>query len=39
MAKKAQQDNIVEAVQSGVSNYVVKPFTADVLKEELDKIF
>ncbi|MGD9245969.1 MAG: response regulator, partial [Desulfobacterales bacterium] len=25
---EAQKDNIVEAVKSGVSNYVVKPFTA-----------
>jgi len=36
---EAQQDSIVEAVQSGVNDYVVKPFTADVLKEKIDKIF
>ncbi|VAV85232.1 Chemotaxis regulator - transmits chemoreceptor signals to flagellar motor components CheY [hydrothermal vent metagenome] len=36
---EALQDNIVEAVQAGVSNYIVKPFTAAALKEKLDLIF
>ena len=36
---EAQKDNIIEAVQAGVSNYVVKPFTADALLEKLEKIF
>jgi two-component system chemotaxis response regulator CheY len=36
---EAQKENIIEAVQAGVSNYVVKPFTADVLQEKLNKIF
>ncbi len=36
---EAQKDNIIEAVQAGVNNYVVKPFTADVLLEKLEKIF
>ncbi len=36
---EAQKDNIIEAVQAGVSNYVVKPFTADALLEKLQKIF
>ena len=35
---EAQQDNVIQAVQAGVSNYVVKPFTAATLKEKLDKI-
>src|SRR4051812_13867805 len=30
---EAEQHQIVEAVKSGVSNYVVKPFTADALKD------
>ncbi len=36
---EAQKENIIEAVQAGVSNYVVKPFTAEALKEKLAKIF
>lgn len=36
---EAQQDNVVQAVQAGVNNYIVKPFTAETLKEKIDKIF
>ena len=36
---EAQKDNIIEAVQAGVNNYVVKPFTADALLEKLERIF
>ena len=36
---EAQKDNILEAVKSGVSNYVVKPFTAETITEKLSKIF
>ncbi len=36
---EAQQENILEAVQAKVSNYIVKPFTADTLKQKIDKIF
>ena len=36
---EAQKENIIEAVQAGVSNYVVKPFTAEALKEKLEKVF
>ena len=36
---EAQQSNLVEAVQAGVSNYIVKPFTAEVLQEKITKIF
>jgi two-component system chemotaxis response regulator CheY len=36
---EAQKDNIIEAVKSGVSNYVVKPFTAETITEKLSKIF
>ena len=34
-----QKDSIVQAVQAGVSNYVVKPFTADTVKEKLEQMF
>lgn len=36
---EAQQANLVEAIQAGVSNYIVKPFTAETMQEKLQKIF
>lgn len=36
---EAQQENVIEAVQAKVSNYIVKPFTAETLKQKIDKIF
>jgi two-component system, chemotaxis family, chemotaxis protein CheY len=36
---EAQQANLVEAIQAGVSNYIVKPFTAETMQEKLLKIF
>ncbi len=33
------QENIIEAVQAKVSNYIVKPFTAETLGQKIDKIF
>lgn len=36
---EAQQENIIEAVQAKVSNYIVKPFTAETLAQKIDKIF
>jgi two-component system chemotaxis response regulator CheY len=35
---EAQKENILEAVQARVSNYIVKPFTAATLAEKLEKI-
>lgn len=35
---EAQKENIVEAIKAGVNNYIVKPFTAAVLSEKLEKI-
>lgn len=32
------KDNVVVAVKAGVSNYIVKPFTAEVLNEKIEKI-
>ena len=34
-----KKEQIVEAAQAGVNGYVVKPFTALILKEKLEKIF
>lgn len=36
---EAKKENVLDAIQAGVNNYVVKPFTADVLKEKIEKIF
>jgi two-component system chemotaxis response regulator CheY len=36
---EAQQENIIEAVQAKVSNYIVKPFTPETLAQKIDKIF
>ncbi|WP_019624264.1 MULTISPECIES: chemotaxis response regulator CheY [Thioalkalivibrio] len=36
---EAKRDQIVEAAEAGVNGYVVKPFTAETLKEKIDKIF
>jgi two-component system chemotaxis response regulator CheY len=33
---EAEQSQVVEAVKAGVTNYVVKPFTAQILKEKLE---
>ena len=36
---EAQQENIIEAVQAKVSNYIVKPFTAETMMQKIEKIF
>lgn len=36
---EAEKENIIEAVKSGVSNYIVKPFTGQILKEKMAKVF
>ena len=36
---EAQKQNVLDAVQAGVSNYVVKPFTAEQISDKLNKIF
>jgi len=38
LTAEAKREQIVEAVQAGVSGYVIKPFTAATLKEKIDKI-
>jgi two-component system, chemotaxis family, chemotaxis protein CheY len=32
-------DNVIQAIKSGVSNYIVKPFTTETLNTKLEKIF
>lgn len=36
---EAEKDMVVEAIQAGVNNYVVKPFTAEIFKSKMDKVF
>lgn len=36
---EAEQGNVVIAVKAGVSNFIVKPFSPQVLKEKIEKIF
>lgn len=38
LTAEAKREQILEAAQAGVSGYVIKPFTAEILKEKLDKI-
>ena len=36
---EAKREQIIEAAQSGVNGYVVKPFTPKTLQEKIEKIF
>lgn len=36
---EAEKENVVQAAQAGVNDYIVKPFTADVLQKKIDRIF
>ncbi len=36
---EAEKDKVITAIQAGVNNYIVKPFTAEVFKEKMDRIF
>jgi two-component system chemotaxis response regulator CheY len=36
---ESKTDNVIAAKQAGVSNYIVKPFNAQTLKNKIDAIF
>jgi two-component system chemotaxis response regulator CheY len=36
---RSVREDIVVAARAGVNNYLVKPFTPEVLKEKLDQVF
>ncbi len=36
---EAKKENVMEALKAGVNNYIVKPFTPEILKEKMEKIF
>ena len=38
LTAEAKREQIIEAAQAGVNGYIIKPFTAEILKEKLDKI-
>ena len=35
---ESKTENVVAAKQAGVSNYIVKPFSAETLKEKIEKV-
>jgi len=35
---ESKAENVVAAKQAGVSNYIVKPFNAETLREKIDKV-
>lgn len=36
---ESQKENVLEAVKAGVTNYIVKPFTAETMEQKLGMIF
>jgi two-component system chemotaxis response regulator CheY len=36
---EAEKEKVITAIQAGCNNYIVKPFTGEILKEKIDKIF
>ena len=34
-----EKDNVIQAVQAGINDYILKPISAKVLKSKIDKIF
>ncbi|RUM90947.1 MAG: response regulator [Thermovibrio sp.] len=36
---EAKKENVLAAIKAGVNNYIVKPFTAETLKEKIEAIF
>ncbi len=36
---ESEKEKVIEAIKSGVNNYIIKPFTAEILKEKMEKIF
>jgi two-component system chemotaxis response regulator CheY len=36
---ESKTENVIAAKKAGVSNYIVKPFNADTLKNKIDSVF
>jgi two-component system chemotaxis response regulator CheY len=39
LTAEGMKDHVVQAIKAGVSNYVVKPFTTEILEAKLKQIF
>ena len=39
VSAEAEKENIIQAAQAGANEYVVKPFTAVILEQKINKIF
>jgi two-component system chemotaxis response regulator CheY len=35
---ESKAENVIAAKQAGVSNYIVKPFNAETLREKIEKV-
>ena len=35
----AEKENVIQAAQAGINDYMLKPISAEVLKSKIDKIF
>jgi len=36
---EGEKDNLIIAIKAGVTNFIIKPFTPDVFREKVEKIF
>ena len=36
---ESKTENVIAARQAGVSNYIVKPFNAETLRDKIEKVF
>jgi len=36
---EAEKGHVIEAIKAGINDYVVKPFSADILEKKIEKIF
>ncbi len=36
---EAEKENVIQAAQAGVNNYIVKPFTVATMQEKIESIF
>jgi len=39
LTAEAEKDQVIEAVQAGVTNYIIKPFTPQALREKLEAAY
>ena len=39
VTSEAKKENVLMAIKACVNNYIVKPFTAETLKDKIEKIF